>query len=95
MNCFGFGPGVFPFLMEYFSRFLESHPGALDAECLIPDYVGDMARGRKARMDVLPTRAAWFGVTFPEDRPRVQAEIKLLHEQGVYPESLWKAAQPA
>ncbi|HTB22514.1 MAG TPA: nucleotidyltransferase [bacterium] len=90
MNCFGFGPDVFPILSEYFLRFLETHPGSMDSECLIPDVVGDLVRGGRARVDVLPTKATWFGVTYPADRPRVQAEIKKLHDLGLYPDSLWK-----
>ena len=32
--------------------------------------------------------AAWFGVTYREDRPLVSAALKKLHEEGVYPASL-------
>jgi hypothetical protein len=37
---------------------------------------------------VLSTDAVWFGVTYQEDRPIVQAELKKLHDSGVYPPSL-------
>jgi len=37
---------------------------------------------------VLETEAEWFGVTYPEDKPAVQAAIKRLIEQGAYPERL-------
>ncbi len=37
---------------------------------------------------MLTTDAVWFGVTYKEDKPIVQAELRKLHESGVYPASL-------
>ena len=37
---------------------------------------------------MLTTDAVWFGVTYKEDKPFVQAELRKLHESGVYPASL-------
>ena len=31
----------------------------------------------------------WFGVTYHEDKPYVQAELKKMHEDGTYPEKLF------
>jgi hypothetical protein len=37
---------------------------------------------------VLPTTGAWFGVTYPEDKPRVMESVRALIASGAYPESL-------
>jgi hypothetical protein len=37
---------------------------------------------------VLPTRSAWFGVTYREDRPLVIEGINQLVRNGEYPERL-------
>ena len=38
--------------------------------------------------DMLSTDATWFGVTYQEDRPVVEAALRRLHADGVYPEKL-------
>jgi hypothetical protein len=40
-------------------------------------------------MRVLATDSQWFGVTYKEDKPAVEARIRALIAQGVYPERLW------
>jgi len=44
---------------------------------------------KKARVRVLKTKNKWFGVTYREDRPRMQSAIQELIRNGVYPENLW------
>ena len=39
---------------------------------------------------VLSTPDRWFGVTYQEDKPGVMAALQKLHQDGVYPETLWK-----
>ena len=40
-------------------------------------------------IEVIPTNAQWFGVTYKEDAPVVQASISNLVEKGLYPSNLW------
>jgi hypothetical protein len=42
-----------------------------------------------ASVRVLQSRDKWFGVTYREDMPIVQAAVRALKTQGVYPERLW------
>ena len=44
--------------------------------------------GGELTVKVLTTDARWFGVTYKEDKPTVQADLAKLHESGVYPASL-------
>ncbi len=92
MNVWGFTPSIFGELEARFPAFLrERAANTLMAEFLIPEVVGSLVREGKARVRVLPTAEKWFGVTYPEDRPRVQAAIREIVARGLYPEKLWGA----
>jgi hypothetical protein len=91
MNMWGFTPGLFAEIESRFPAFLEANSGRiLQAEFLIPEVVGDLVRENKARVKVLPTGEKWFGVTYPEDKPKVQAAVRELIKAGLYPERLWE-----
>jgi hypothetical protein len=47
-----------------------------------------MKSGR-GTVKVVPTSAQWFGVTYKEDAPHVQASINALVADGTYPSNLW------
>jgi apolipoprotein N-acyltransferase len=47
---------------------------------------------RAARVRVLPTTDAWFGVTHPQDKPAAIARIRAMVERGDYPTPLWNEA---
>ena len=40
-------------------------------------------------IDVIPTDAKWFGVTYKEDAPVVKEQIDQLVADKAYPENLW------
>lgn len=90
MNVWGFTPGIFEALEQSFGAFLRTQgEQLLTAEFYLPGFVGQLVSAGRARVRVLPTAESWFGVTYQEDRPRVQAAIRALSEQGYYPERLW------
>lgn len=89
MNMFGFTPRLFPLLEREFVRFLQNRGSDLKAECYIPAVVSALIASGEATVQVLPSSAAWFGVTYKEDRPAVQAGIRALIRKGEYPEKLW------
>ena len=85
MNFWGFSPEVFTLLDGEFRRFVSEIPeGDLRAEYLLPVFVDQMLGQGRLSVRVLPTRAAWFGVTYKEDREQVAAKLRTLHEQGIY-----------
>ena len=89
MNFWGFTPWIFGKLEEYFATFLkELAPDAIKAECLLPVFVDKLMHEGELTVPMLTTDAVWFGVTYKEDKPFVQAELRKLHESGVYPASL-------
>ncbi len=63
--------------------------GPLTAEFYLPAAVSTWVRGKVTNVEVIPTKGVWFGVTYREDKPRVQAALQELIRAGVYPAELW------
>ncbi len=89
MNCWGFTPAVLPGLDAQFRDFLAAKGGDSKAEFYLPAAVAGMVARTTATVRVLPTASAWFGVTYREDKPRVQAAISELVASGMYPARLF------
>jgi NDP-sugar pyrophosphorylase family protein len=92
MNFWGFTPSVFDHLERHLIRFLETRGRAQEnSECLLPTVVDELLQEKAARVRVLPTSDAWFGVTHPEDKPVVMKTIREMVTRGEYPSPLWAA----
>jgi len=93
MNMWGFTPRVFPDLELGFQQFLDRNRETLErSEYYLPEAVGELVLGKQARVRVLLTDEAWYGVTYQRDKPRVKHAIHDLVRQGLYPERLWEDA---
>ncbi len=93
MNLWGFTPAIFPLLESRFVAFLDKHGGDAQREFLLSDAIGDIIRSREATVRLLVSDSPWFGMTFREDRERVQRQIAQLIEAGEYPPSIRKAVR--
>ena len=89
MNIFGFTPVLFELLDDHFKRFLEGYGGDSAAEFYLPQAVSEMISLGQAQVEVLPTGETWFGITYAEEKQRVQASIRNKIQDGQYPERLW------
>ncbi len=91
MNMWGFSTDIFPALFERFPDFLarEVPQNPTGAEYFIPMEVGRLLRAGRAQVEVLTSPDRWFGVTYREDKPVVEAGFKRLTEAGVYPSPLF------
>lgn len=89
MNCWGFTPAVLAGLDAQFREFLAAKAGELKAEFYLPAAVAGMVGRGEATVRVLPTASTWFGVTYREDKPRVQTAILDLVATGAYPAKLF------
>jgi len=89
MNCWGFTPALFPALGAGFASFLAEHGGDPRAEFYLPAAVSAMVGRDEAEVEVLPTSGSWFGVTYRDDKPRVEAAIASLVAAGAYPRRLF------
>lgn len=90
MNFFCYAPGFIDMCEEEFQKFLDEHGQSLKGEFLIPTMTDHFIKSGKGTVQVIPTNAKWFGVTYKEDAPIVEASVKHLVEKGEYPENLWK-----
>jgi hypothetical protein len=94
MGLWGFTPAVFPLLEQRFAEFLEQHGDDPAREFLLSDAVGEMVSSGVADVRVHPSEEPWFGMTYRDDRARVEAHIEALVQQGEYPKSLRHAMRP-
>ena len=89
MNMWGFHPSLFESGMQYLSDFLKDESGdPLKKECLLPAMVDTLMHRDGMQVEVLSTKAVWFGVTYKEDKEYVAGELKKLHDAGCYPPAL-------
>ncbi len=95
MNCWGFQTSFFDFLERRFQAFARDAAAdpAAGREFYLTEAINDLIRSGAGRVRLLDSAAIWFGVTYQEDRPRVEREISRLVAAGEYPEDLW--SQPA
>ena len=90
MNFWGFTPKIFEDSVAMFVAFALANKENPKAEFFIPLVAENLIKEGKASFKVLPTDSQWFGVTYKEDKPIVQASIDALVTAGVYPSNLWK-----
>ncbi len=89
MNFFAFAPNFIDRCENYFDGFLDEEINNPKGEFFIPLVVDKVVKNKQATVKVIPTSAQWFGVTYKEDAPEVQASIDKLVAGGGYPASLW------
>ncbi|WP_269524466.1 nucleotidyltransferase family protein [Coraliomargarita parva] len=88
MNFWGFTPAIFASIEAQFVEFLEKRAQEPKSECYIPSIVDNLIRSEQTECKVLTSSGTWFGVTYPEDKPFVQAAIRQRIQDGDYPERL-------
>ena len=89
MNAWAFTPTVFGHLDREFRRFLDAQGSDPKAEFYIPGVIGRLINEGKARVRVLPGTSRWYGITYREDKPLIQAALKDMVDKGQYPQRLW------
>ena len=89
MNFFCFGASYITMCEEEFGKFLDENMENPKAEFLIPRMADHFIKTGLGVIEIVSTSAKWFGVTYKEDAPIVQACINALVESGEYPSNLW------
>ena len=90
MNMWGFMPSIFKHLENDLLEFLELNAGSEKKEFLLPEVIDRLIREGEVEIPVLPTTSKWFGITYQEDRPIVEAKLRKLVEDGEYPSPIWE-----
>lgn len=89
MNFWCFHPSVFEITQELFDKFVAENIDNIKAEFFIPIVADHFIKNGIGKIPVIPTSSNWFGVTYKEDAPSVQASLDALVAAGEYPQSLW------
>lgn len=84
MNFWAFTPKVFGEIERQFIEFYPANKDNLKSEFYIPKVVDKMIKDKVADVKVLKTDAKWFGVTYKEDTPSVNAALTAFDKQGKY-----------
>ena len=94
MNFWGFTPEIFDLLAHDFDAFLADvdagRADSMKGEFFLPFVVAKAIKDGKCDARVLETNAKWYGVTYHDDKPVLEAFIKKSVADGEYPDGLWK-----
>jgi choline kinase len=88
MNCWAFPREVLPRLGRAFEEFLARNGADPKAEFYLPTAISALVASGEAEVEILPTASRWFGITYREDKPRVEAALAELIKSGDYPADL-------
>lgn len=91
MNFWGFDPQFMSELQTRFPRFLAENLPKNPEKCefFLPSVANAQIQEGLGRIRVLACDETWYGVTYREDLPMVQAAIARMHREGLYPEILF------
>lgn len=89
MNFWCFDPSVFGIMETLFHDFVKENYTNIKSEFFIPIVGDDFVKNQGGVIKVIPTSSQWFGVTYKEDAPVVQASVEKLVADKEYPASLW------
>lgn len=91
MNMWGLTPEFLNTLEAGFTNFFETAvpEKPLQAEYLLPIFIGELLRGGNCSVKVLPTTDRWFGITYKEDKDMVVENFKKLIDSGTYRSELY------
>lgn len=92
MNLWGFGKSIMREIEAGFGAFLKEgiKTNPFKCEYFLPSVVSRLLDEDRATVDVLTSRDRWYGVTYKEDKPLVEAAIRKMKKEGLYPENLWE-----
>lgn len=92
MNFWAFNSTVIELLEDLFVEFLDNDVASnpLKSEALLPKDIGTLMKTKGVKVKVLDSNAAWFGVTYADDKPKVVKKFAEMKENKLYPEDLWK-----
>ncbi len=90
MNFWVFAPTIFAPLDERFAEFLRVRGHDPLAELPLPEAVNELIQTAGLGVRAIEAAGPWFGLTHVEDRSKVSAGLRRLHERGEYPDPLWR-----
>ena len=89
MNFWGFTPFIFQILESSFLRFLEKENLDDSQEFYLPQAIQEYCNKKIVEVNILKTKAEWFGLTYLADKEYVVQKLQQLIDKGIYPKKLF------
>ena len=92
MNLWAFQHSILDELKNRFAAYLDENlpKNPLKCEYFLPLIPTALIHEGTGSVRVLDTDERWFGVTYHDDLAKVQAAIREMKQNGLYPEKLWQ-----
>jgi NDP-sugar pyrophosphorylase family protein len=84
MNMWGFTLAIFDFLKKDLDVFIQKWQSNSALEYQLPNVVAAMIKAGIYKISVIPTNEEWIGITYQEDKQKAIAQLKKLHDSGIY-----------
>lgn len=90
MNCWAFGKSMLRQLEDRFPAWLDENlkTNPEKAEYFLPFVVNALIQDGSGSVRVLNCHEVWYGMTYKEDMQSVKNAIRVMHDNGTYPEKL-------
>ena len=89
MNFWGFTPFIFQILESSFYRFLEKENLDDSQEFYLPQAIQEYCNKKIVEVNILKTKAEWFGLTYLADKEYVVQKLQQLIDKKIYPKNLF------
>lgn len=92
MNLWAFQHSILDELKNRFTAYLDENlpKNPLKCEYFLPLIPNALIHEGTGSVRVLDTDERWFGVTYHDDLAKVQAAIREMKQNGLYPDHLWQ-----
>ena len=92
MNLWGFSHMMMDEISKGFPAFLDRNlpVNPLKCEYFLPSVPNRLISEGRAFCKMLKTDERWYGVTYPQDKPRVEAALHKMKEEHIYSDDLWE-----
>lgn len=92
MNLWGFGSEYMEVLASDLNNALEGilKNDPLNGEFYLPSSINNHINAGDATVEILHSSDRWFGVTYKDDKPIVEATISEMKRAEIYPRQLWE-----
>ena len=96
MNFWGFKTSMLDYMKAGFPEFLDRTfaENPMKGEYLLPVEVGRYLEEGRIRVKVLEAVDKWYGVTYKEDKAKVEEAFARMKAEGKYPPVLWPEGCP-
>lgn len=89
MNFWVLKPKFFELAEKELNQFLQENEDLSNVEFYLPTLIDKAIQQNEVEVLVLLTNEKWFGLTYPEDKIKVEKEIESRKAKKIYPEKLW------